>query len=85
MAVSAQFELGVFPGDAWQVLNYGFDRVRFLAPVPAGSVLTVRVELKGVEPKGDGRWLVRLSSSACTVAEPQRPVLVAESLAMVLA
>lgn len=85
MAVSAQFELGVFPGDAGQVLNYGFDRVRFLAPVPAGSVLTVRVELKGVEPKGDGRWLVRLASSAFTVAEPQRPVLVAESLAMVVA
>jgi len=85
MAVGAQFELGVYPGDAKQVLNYGFDRVRFLAPVPAGSVLTVRVELKGVEPKGEGRWIVRLASTAYTVAEPQRPVLVAESLAMVVA
>ena len=85
MAVGAQFELGVYPGDAGQVLNYGFDRVRFLAPVPAGSVLTVRVELKGVEPKGEGRWIVRLASTAYTVAEPQRPVLVAESLAMVVA
>ena len=84
MAVSAQFELGVYPGDASQVLNYGFDRVRFLAPVPAGSVLTVRVELKGVESKGEGRWLVRLANSAYTVAEPQRPVLVADSLAMVV-
>jgi len=85
MAVGAQFELGVYPGDAGQVLNYGFDRVRFLAPVPAGSVLTVRVELKGVESKGEGRWLVRLANSAYTVAEPQRPVLVADSLAMVVA
>ena len=85
LAAGAQFELGVYPGDAKQVLNYGFDRVRFLAPVPAGSVLTVRVELKGVEPKGEGRWIVRLASTAYTVAEPQRPVLVAESLAMVVA
>ena len=85
MAVGAQFELGVYPADASQVLNYGFDRVRFLAPVPAGSVLAVRVELKGVEPKGDGRWLVRLASTAHIAAEPQRPVLVAESLALVVA
>ena len=83
--VGAQFELGVYPSDARQVLNYGFDRVRFLAPVPAGSIVVARAELKGVEPKGDGRWLVRLANSACTVAEPQRPVLVADSLAMVLA
>jgi acyl dehydratase len=85
MMLGAHFELGVYPRDAAQVLNYGFDRVRFLAPVPAGSAVAVRVELKGVEPKGDGRWLVRLANSAHAVAEPQRPVLVVDSLAMVLA
>ena len=56
-----------------------------LMALPARAVLTVRVELKGVESKGEGRWLVRLANSAFTVAEPQRPVLVADSLAMVVA
>ena len=78
-------EAMLLPDSLKMAVNYGFDRVRFLAPVPAGSVLTVRVELKGVESKGEGRWLVRLANSAYTVAEPQRPVLVADSLAMVVA
>ena len=35
---AAHFELGVYPADASDVLNYGFERVRFLAPVPAAAM-----------------------------------------------
>ena len=42
-------------------VNYGFDRIRFLAPVRSGSRLRARFELVEVAPKGDDRLLVRLA------------------------
>jgi acyl dehydratase len=41
--------------------NYGFDRVRFLAPVRAGSRLRARFDLVDVMPRGEDRLLVRLA------------------------
>jgi len=82
---AAQYELGVYPADATNVLNYGFEKVRFLAPVPAGSRVALRVELAAVEPKGSGRTLVRCRNTGFIDGAPERPVMVAESMAMVLA
>ena len=81
----AQYELGVYPKDAANVLNYGFEKVRFLAPVPAGSRVVLRVELAAVEPKGPGRTLVRCKNTAFVDGAPERPVMVAESMGMVMA
>jgi len=36
-------EIGVVPSDAAAGFNYGLDKVRFLAPVPAGSRVRLRV------------------------------------------
>ena len=80
-----QYELGVYPADAGNILNYGFEKVRFLAPVPAGKAIVTRVELAAVETKGPGRYLVRTKNTAYMAGESERPVLVAESLAMVMA
>ena len=80
----AQYELGVYPHDARSVLNYGIEKVRFLAPVPAGMSLVMRVELSAVEEKGPGRFLVRCTNTACDAAAPDKKVMVAESLGMVL-
>lgn len=82
---AAQFELGVYPPDAANVLNYGFERVRFLAPVPEGSAITIRVELAEVEAKGTGRHLVRSRNTAYKVGDLDKPVMVADTLAMVMA
>jgi acyl dehydratase len=60
----AQYELGVYPKDAASVLNYGMERVRFLEPVPADSALVLQVTIASVEPKGEGRFLVRCSNAA---------------------
>jgi len=35
-------------------LNYGFDRLRFMSPVPAGARIRSRHVLKAVEPKAGG-------------------------------
>ena len=82
---AAQYELGVYPDDAANVLNYGFDKVRFLAPVPAGTSVTMRVELAAVEAKGSGRTLVRCRNTAYADGALDAPLMVAESLAMVMA
>jgi acyl dehydratase len=82
---AAHYELGVYPGDAASVLNYGFDRVRFLAPVPSGTAVTMKVEISEVETKQPGRFLVRCKNTAFSSDDRERPVMVAESLAMVMA
>jgi acyl dehydratase len=82
---AAQYGLGVYPADASNVLNYGFERVRFLAPVPAGSRVAIRVELAAVEPKGPGRTLVRCRNTAFIEGSAENPVMVAESMGMVMA
>jgi acyl dehydratase len=81
---AAHYALGVYPADANNVLNYGFDNVRFLGPVPAGTALQLRVELAEVEDKGKGRTLVRCRNTAFAEGTPERPLMVADSLALVM-
>jgi acyl dehydratase len=82
---AAQYELDVYPPDAVNVLNYGFEKVRFLAPVPVGSQLVVQVTLADVQAKGAGRTLVRCRNTAFVAGAPERTVMVAESMGMVMA
>ena len=82
---AAHFELGVYPGDAANVLNYGFDRVRFLGPIPAGTAVRLQVELTELTPKSTGSFLVRCKNTAHNVVDPWKPLMVADSLAMVAA
>jgi len=85
LTTKAQYDVGVFPQDAAQILNYGLDKVRFLAPVAADSSVVIRVELTDVQPKGPGRTLVRCRNTAYCEGDLERPVMVAESLAMLMA
>jgi acyl dehydratase len=41
-------------------LNYGLDKVRFLAPVKAGARVRNRITVAEVSDKGAGRKLVKL-------------------------
>src|SRR6202789_2912834 len=41
-------EVGVVPSDAAAGFNYGLDKVRFLAPVPAGARVRLRVTLESI-------------------------------------
>lgn len=40
--------------DQERAINYGIDRVRFLAPVPVGSTIRMRGRLAGSEDREDG-------------------------------
>jgi acyl dehydratase len=70
---------------AGQVLNYGLDKVRFLSPVPSEARIVIRVELTSAEPKGSGRTLIRCRNTAYCEGKLDRPVMVAESLYMLMA
>ena len=62
-------------------VNYGFDRVRFLAPVPAGSEVRGRFKLLSAEDKGGGRWLLKHEVTV-ELNGGDKPALIAEWLGM---
>jgi len=76
-------ELGVIPPDAVTGLNYGLDRVRFVAPVKAGARVRTRATLIAAEPQKGGRMLIKLQ---CTleIEGDTKPALVAEVLCMLI-
>ncbi len=78
-----QFEVGVIPDDAKQAVNYGLERVRFMAPVKAGARIRMRVVLLSTEDKGNGRVLLK-TQNTLEIEGEEKPALIAELLAMVM-
>jgi len=76
-------DVDTFPDGASQALNYGLDKVRFMAPVKPGDRVRARVVLSRVEDKGSGRKLQHLN---CTIEIDggDKPALIAETLVMLL-
>jgi len=74
-------ELGVIPPDAATGLNYGLDKVRFIAPVKAGARVRCRASLVSAEPQDVGRMLLKLR---CTleIEDEAKPALVSEMLCL---
>lgn len=62
-------------------LNYGFDKVRLMAPVPVGSRIRNRSRLIDIEDKRDGRFIVR-TENRIEIEGSQKPAMVAEWLHM---
>jgi acyl dehydratase len=60
-------------------VNYGFDRVRFLAPVPVGSRIRCRLVLAGREERGKATML-RIDASVEIEGRADRPALEARWL-----
>ena len=62
-------------------VNYGFDKLRFLAPVRAGSRVRGRFKLISAEEKGTGRWLIK-NEVTVEIEGEEKPALIAEWLGM---
>ncbi len=62
-------------------VNYGFDKLRFLAPVPAGSKVRGRFKLLSADDKGGGRWLLKHELTV-EIDGSEKPALIAEWLGM---
>lgn len=83
LAADAQ-TCGVIPNDAKAALNYGLGKVRFLTPVPAGAKVQASYKILSVEPKDEGRNLVTIES-VLKIAESDKPAVIAELIAMIIA
>ena len=74
MIASSGFALGV---------NYGWNKVRFPAPVPAGSRVRARAELVSVDDVGGGWWQV-VTRFTLEVEGSEKPCCVADSVGRAL-
>jgi acyl dehydratase len=74
---------GILPENTVMGINYGFDKVRFLAPVRAGKRVRAHSEVVSVDRKDDNRFLIKQAVSVEIEGE-ETPALVAEWLSMVV-
>lgn len=72
---------GVFPSNATRILNYGLDKVRFLAPVPVGAKLSFQIDLLAEEARKES--LLLRTRATGFVEGVQKPVILAEALYLV--
>ncbi|MAT94936.1 MAG: nodulation protein NodN [Halioglobus sp.] len=75
---------GIVPENVVMGLNYGFDKVRFLAPVRAGKRVRANTEIADITAKDGNRFLVKQAITVEIEGE-ETPALVAEWLTMVIA
>ena len=76
-------EAMLLPDSLKMAINYGLDRVRFLAPVRAGSRVRGRFRLDSVEEKAPGQALMRHTVTVEIEGE-DKPALTAEWITMVI-
>lgn len=69
------------PLKARKSVAYGLDKVRFIAPVRAGSRVRNHIRLLSAEPRNDGFWLLRLEHTVEIEGE-SKPALVAVTLGL---
>ena len=74
-------EVMLFPPSLTMAVNYGLDRVRFLAPVKAGSQVRGRFTLDSVEEKAPGQILMRHTVTV-EIANEDKPALTAQWLGL---
>ena len=83
MVATMAMEVGIMPADARAGLNYGMDKLRFMAPVKAGARVRCRIELVSAEDKGGGNTLIK-TRNTLEIEWQNKPALVAEMLTMLI-
>jgi acyl dehydratase len=66
------------------VVNYGLEKVRFVAPVRSGKRVRNHIRISAVEDKGGGRYLVT-TENTMEIEGESKPALTASALAMFIA
>lgn len=62
-------------------VNYGLDKLRFMAPVRAGSRVRNHIKLLAAEPREDG-WTLLRTENTVEIEGQDKPALVAVSLGL---
>jgi acyl dehydratase len=74
-------EAMLLPDSMTMAVNYGLDRVRFIAPVPSGKRIRGRFVLDSVDEKAPGQLLVRHSVTV-EIEGVDKPALTAQWLGL---
>jgi acyl dehydratase len=74
-------EVMLIPDTTRMALNYGLDRVRFIAPVKSGKRIRGRFRLDSIEEKAPGQLLLRHTVTVEIEGE-EKPALTAEWLGL---
>ena len=74
-------EMGIVPENTQAAFNYGFDKVRFIAPVKVGARIRLRTTLMSMEDRGPGQYLMK-AANTIEIEGEEKPALMAETLAM---
>lgn len=72
-----------YPEGALYGLNYGFDRVRLMAPVKIGERIRNHTKLIGIEDRGEGRFVVK-TENRIEIEGEEKPAMIAEWLFMLV-
>ena len=76
-------QTSIYPENTVMGINYGSDKVRYLAPVRVGKRIRSHQKVLDVTEKKPGQWLIRTSVTVEIEGE-QTPALVAEILLMIV-
>jgi acyl dehydratase len=71
------------PSSLKMVVNYGFERVRFIAPVRSGTRIRGHFYLERVEDRAPGQLLLRLQATV-QIEGSERPAVTADWLALLM-
>jgi acyl dehydratase len=77
------FEVMLSRVEVKQAINYGLEKVRFLAPVRAGRRVRNRVKIASMEDKGAGRTLLTIENTIEIEGE-DKPALIALAQVMLM-
>ncbi len=76
-------DVNIIPPGVPQMINYGLNRVRFIAPVRAGARIRKRVVLLAVEKQNNGGLLLKVQNTVEIEGE-KKPALIAETLTLLM-
>ncbi|MCH7976811.1 MAG: MaoC family dehydratase [Bacteroidetes bacterium] len=75
-------EIGVIPNGTERSINYGYNKIRFLAPVKPGARIRTRITLSAVTPRGAG-FLIDTRNTVEIEGE-DKPAMIADSLTLLV-
>ena len=82
LSIGKGYETAIVVEGTKMAMNYGYDKIRFINPVPVDSNCRYNSTLLEVTDKGNGRWLMK-TKIELEVEGSDKPGFVAENLAMV--
>ncbi|NND04453.1 MAG: MaoC family dehydratase [Acidimicrobiia bacterium] len=75
--------LTIAPDNTVMGLNYGFNKLRYLSPVPVGSAIRAHVKVADISERSPGQYLLTYDVSVEIKGE-EKPALVAEWLNLLI-